>query len=61
MPFYEAQKAGGIAAFVDAGRAFDRFYAENLGIDIDNLIISQPNHGEQALEITDNLISFLEQ
>jgi recombination protein RecA len=52
----EAQKAGGIAAFVDAEHAFDRFYAENLGIDIDNLIISQPDHGEQALEITDNLI-----
>jgi len=53
----EAQKAGGIAAFIDAEHAFDRFYAENLGIDIDNLIISQPDHGEQALEITDNLIS----
>jgi len=52
----EAQKAGGIAAFIDAEHAFDRFYAENLGIDIDNLIISQPDHGEQALEITDNLI-----
>jgi len=53
----EAQKAGGIAAFIDAEHAFDRFYAQNLGIDVDNLIISQPDHGEQALEITDNLIS----
>ncbi len=53
----EAQKAGGIAAFIDAEHAFDRFYAENLGVDIDNLIISQPDHGEQALEIADNLIS----
>lgn len=52
----EAQKAGGIAAFIDAEHAFDKFYAENLGVDIDNLIISQPDHGEQALEITDNLI-----
>ncbi len=52
----EAQKKGGIAAFIDAEHAFDRAYAENLGIDIDNLIISQPDHGEQALEITDNLI-----
>ncbi len=52
----EAQKAGGIAAFIDAEHAFDRFYAEKLGIDIDNLIISQPDHGEQALEIADNLI-----
>ncbi len=52
----EAQKAGGIAAFIDAEHAFDRFYAQNLGIDIDNLIISQPDHGEQALEIADNLI-----
>jgi recombination protein RecA len=52
----EAQKAGGIAAFIDAEHAFDRFYAENLGVDIDNLIISQPDHGEQALEITENLI-----
>ena len=52
----EAQKAGGIAAFIDAEHAFDRFYAANLGIDIDNLIISQPDHGEQALEIADNLI-----
>jgi len=53
----EAQKAGGIAAFIDAEHAFDRFYAENLGIDVDNLIISQPDYGEQALEIADNLIS----
>ncbi len=53
----EAQKAGGIAAFIDAEHAFDRFYASNLGIDIDNLIISQPDYGEQALEIADNLIS----
>ncbi|MCX2681211.1 recombinase RecA [Galbibacter sp. EGI 63066] len=52
----EAQKAGGIAAFIDAEHAFDRFYAQKLGVDIDNLIISQPDHGEQALEITDNLI-----
>lgn len=52
----EAQKAGGIAAFIDAEHAFDRFYAQNLGVDIDNLIISQPDHGEQALEIVDNLI-----
>ncbi|WP_108869540.1 recombinase RecA [Aquimarina aquimarini] len=52
----QAQKAGGIAAFIDAEHAFDRFYAEKLGVDIDNLIISQPDHGEQALEIADNLI-----
>ncbi len=52
----EAQKAGGIAAFIDAEHAFDRFYAQKLGIDIDSLIISQPDHGEQALEIADNLI-----
>ena len=52
----EAQKKGGIAAFIDAEHAFDRTYAESLGIDIDNLIISQPDNGEQALEITDNLI-----
>ncbi|MEN8800162.1 MAG: ATPase domain-containing protein, partial [Flavobacteriaceae bacterium] len=52
----EAQKNGGIAAFIDAEHAFDRFYAQNLGVDIDNLIISQPDHGEQALEIADNLI-----
>ena len=53
----ETQKAGGIAAFIDAEHAFDRFYAENLKVDIDNLIISQPDYGEQALEIADNLIS----
>jgi recombination protein RecA len=53
----EAQRAGGIAAFIDAEHAFDRFYAQNLGVDIDNLIISQPDYGEQALEIADNLIS----
>jgi recombination protein RecA len=52
----EAQKAGGIAAFIDAEHAFDRFYAENLGVDIENLIIAQPDSGEQALEITENLI-----
>ena len=52
----EAQKAGGIAAFIDAEHAFDRFYAAKLGVDVDNLIVSQPDHGEQALEITDNLI-----
>lgn len=52
----EAQKKGGIAAFIDAEHAFDRTYAENLGIDIENLIISQPDNGEQALEIADNLI-----
>ena len=52
----EAQKQGGIAAFIDAEHAFDRFYAEKLGIDIDNLIISQPDNGEQGLEIADNLI-----
>ena len=52
----EAQKAGGIAAFIDAEHAFDRFYAEKLGIDIDNLIISQPDNGEQALEIAESLI-----
>lgn len=52
----EAQKSGGIAAFIDAEHAFDRFYAEKLGVDIDNLIISQPDNGEQALEIADNLI-----
>ena len=52
----EAQKGGGIAAFIDAEHAFDRFYAEKLGVDIENLIISQPDHGEQALEIADNLI-----
>ena len=52
----EAQKKGGIAAFIDAEHAFDRFYAENLGIDTQNLLISQPDHGEQALEIADSLI-----
>ena len=52
----EAQKIGGIAAFIDAEHAFDRYYAEKLGVDIENLIISQPDNGEQALEITDNLI-----
>lgn len=52
----ETQKAGGIAAFIDAEHAFDRFYAEKLGVDIQELIISQPDHGEQALEIADNLI-----
>lgn len=52
----EAQKAGGIAAFIDAEHAFDRHYAEKLGIDIENLIISQPDNGEQALEIAENLI-----
>ena len=52
----ETQKAGGIAAFIDAEHAFDRFYAQNLGVDIDNLIISQPDNGEQALEIADNLV-----
>ncbi len=52
----EAQKAGGIAAFIDAEHAFDRFYAKNLGVDIENLLVSQPDNGEQALEITENLI-----
>ena len=52
----ETQKSGGIAAFIDAEHAFDRFYAEKLGVDIDNLIISQPDNGEQALEIADNLV-----
>ena len=52
----EAQKAGGIAAFIDAEHAFDRFYAEKLGVDIDNLLISQPDSGEQALEVADQLI-----
>ena len=52
----EAQKSGGIAAFIDAEHAFDRFYAENLGVNIEELIIAQPDSGEQALEITDNLI-----
>ena len=52
----ECQKSGVIAAFIDAEHAFDRFYAQNLGVNIDDLIISQPDHGEQALEIADNLI-----
>jgi recombination protein RecA len=52
----ECQKSGGIAAFIDAEHAFDRYYAQSLGIDIDELIVSQPDHGEQALEIADNLI-----
>lgn len=52
----EVQKQGGIAAFIDAEHAFDRIYAENLGIDTEELIISQPDNGEQALEIADNLI-----
>ena len=52
----EAQKLGGIAAFIDAEHAFDRFYASNLGVDVDNLWISQPDNGEQALEIAEQLI-----
>ena len=52
----ECQKAGGIAAFIDAEHAFDRYYAESLGIDTENLLVSQPDNGEQALEIADNLI-----
>lgn len=52
----ESQKSGGIAAFIDAEHAFDRYYAQSLGVDIDELIVSQPDHGEQALEIADNLI-----
>ena len=52
----ECQKAGGIAAFIDAEHAFDRFYAEKLGVDLGELVISQPDNGEQALEIADNLI-----
>jgi recombination protein RecA len=52
----ECQKAGGIAAFIDAEHAFDRYYAKSLGVEIDDLIISQPDHGEQGLEIADNLI-----
>ena len=52
----QAQKEGGVAAFIDAEHAFDRFYAEKLGVDIENLLISQPDNGEQALEITDHLI-----
>ena len=53
----EAQKNGGIAAFIDAEHAFDRFYAAKLGVDVDNLLISQPDNGEQALQIADQLIS----
>jgi len=52
----ESQKAGGIAAFIDAEHAFDRSYAKKLGVDVENLLISQPDNGEQALEIADNLI-----
>ncbi len=52
----ECQKAGGTAAFIDAEHAFDRFYARNLGVDTENLLIAQPDNGEQALEITENLI-----
>lgn len=52
----EAQKKGGIAAFIDAEHAFDKFYASKLGVDVENLLISQPDYGEQALEIADNLI-----
>ena len=52
----ESQRNGGIAAFIDAEHAFDRFYAEKLGVDVQNLLIAQPDNGEQALEITDNLI-----
>lgn len=52
----EAQKQGGIAAFIDAEHAFDKYYAEKLGVNTDELLISQPDHGEQALEIADNLI-----
>jgi recombination protein RecA len=52
----ESQKAGGIAAFIDAEHAFDRYYAQKLGVDVENLLVSQPDCGEQALEITENLI-----
>ena len=52
----EAQKAGGIAAMIDAEHAFDRFYAQKLGVDVNNLLISQPDNGEQALEIAEQLI-----
>jgi recombination protein RecA len=52
----ESQRAGGIAAFIDAEHAFDRFYAQKLGVDVENLLVSQPDNGEQALEITENLI-----
>jgi len=56
MLLQRLKKQEGIAAFIDAEHAFDRFYAQNLGVDIDNLIISQPDNGEQALEIADNLV-----
>src|SRR5690606_15016603 len=52
----EAQKVGGIAAMIDAEHAFDKYYAQKLGVDVENLLISQPDNGEQALEIADNLI-----
>src|SRR5690606_11959487 len=52
----EAQKKGGIAAIIDAEHAFDKYYAQKLGVDVENLLISQPDNGEQALEIADNLI-----
>ncbi len=52
----QAQRQGGIAAFIDAEHAFDRFYAQKLGVDVENLLVSQPDNGEQALEITENLI-----
>jgi recombination protein RecA len=52
----ESQKKGGVAAFIDAEHAFDKFYAKKLGVDVENLLISQPDNGEQALEIADNLI-----
>ena len=52
----ESQKKGGIAAFIDAEHAFDKLYAQNLGVDVENLLISQPDNGEQALEIAENLI-----
>ena len=52
----EAQKSGGIAAFIDAEHAFDSYYAQKLGVDVDNLLVSQPDNGEQALEIADSLI-----
>ncbi|WP_158797596.1 recombinase RecA [Pedobacter sp. L105] len=52
----ECQKKGGVAAFIDAEHAFDKFYAKKLGVDVDNLLIAQPDNGEQALEIADNLI-----
>ncbi|KAF0196128.1 MAG: protein RecA [Bacteroidetes bacterium] len=52
----ESQKLGGIAAFIDAEHAFDRYYAQKLGVNIDDLLVSQPDNGEQALEITENLI-----